>query len=418
MNQFRLLGQRRFAPFFWTQFCGALNDNVFKVGFTTLATFHAQAYAGGVAGTAFLISALFILPFLLFSATSGQLADKFEKSALMRLVKNLEIAIMLVAVAGFLLPSLWVLYACVFLMGLHLTLFGPVNYTYLPQHLATHELAGGNALVETGTFIAILLGTIAGGLLASSSHTEASRVGALAVAPCLALALLGRWAVAGVPHSPPLTPEGAAGAVKVNWNPVTETLWNLRQASRNPTVLMGMVGISWLWFVGATFLTVLFPYARDVLRVWHEVVTVLLAAFSICIGAGSLLCEHASKGWVDLALVLAGAAGISLFGIGLVSATPGAREAFSAMSSRAGPMEFIGHAQGVHLFVDLFLMVLSGGLYSVPLYVLIQARSEPHLRARVVAANNILNTLFMIVSALLGLALSNAGHGRRRRCSC
>ncbi|MCS6766881.1 MAG: MFS transporter [Candidatus Protistobacter heckmanni] len=276
------------------------------------------------------------------------------------------------------------LYACVFLMGLHSTLFGPVKYAYLPQHLATHELVGGNALVETGTFIAILLGTIAGGLLASSSHTEASRVGALAVAPCLALALLGRWAVAGVPHSPPLTPEGAAGAVgdvKVNWNPVTETLRNLRQASRNPTVLMGMVGISWLWFVGATFLTALFSYARDVLRVGPEVVTVLLAAFSIGIGAGSLLCERASKGRVDLALVLAGAAGISLFGIGLGSATPGAREVFSAMSSRAGPMEFLGHAQGVHRFVDLFLMALSGGLYSVPLYALIQARSEPHLRA-------------------------------------
>ncbi|MGE8475829.1 MAG: MFS transporter, partial [Paraburkholderia hospita] len=312
-SQFRLLRERRFAPFFWTQFLGAMNDNVFKIGFTSLVTYQAARFSGVNADTAaFLISAIFILPFVLFSATSGQIADKYDKAMLTRFVKTFEIGVMLVGGAGFWLHNAVLLYLCTFLMGVHSTVFGPVKYAYLPQHLDKSELVGGNGMVEMGTFVAILFGTIMGGAAAGSDAHGA----AILAFGCVAIALIGRVASGFVPPSMPSQPD-----LRINWNPISETWRNLKLARQNRTVFLSLLGISWLWFVGATFLSSFFRFAKDVLSANPDVVTVLLATFSIGIGTGSLLCERLSKKRIEIGLVPLGSIGISVFAIDLFFAS-------------------------------------------------------------------------------------------------
>jgi 1-acyl-sn-glycerol-3-phosphate acyltransferase len=396
-SQFRLLSERRFAPFFWTQFLGAMNDNVFKIGFTSLVTYQTARFSGVDAATAaFLISAIFILPFVLFSATSGQIADKYDKAMLTRLVKTFEIVVMLIGGAGFWLYSAPLLYLCTFLMGVHSTVFGPVKYSYLPQHLGKTELVGGNGMVEMGTFVAILVGTIVGGEAAGFvAH------GAVVLAcACVLIALVGRVVSVFVPATPAPQPE-----LKVNWNPVSETWRNLRIARENRTVFLSLLGISWLWFVGATFLSSFFRFAKDVLSANPDVVTVLLGTFSIGIGLGSLMCERLSKRRIEVGLVPLGSIGMSVFAIDLFFASH-ARPVSEHLLSVG---EFMLIPANWRVLADLFLLAMFGGFYSVPLYALIQSRSQPSHRARIIAANNILNSLFMIVSALMAMALTSAG---------
>ncbi|AMV42126.1 MFS transporter [Paraburkholderia caribensis] len=398
-SQFRLLRERRFAPFFWTQFLGAMNDNVFKMGFTSLVTYQAARFSGVNADTAaFLISAIFILPFVLFSATSGQIADKYDKAMLTRFVKTFEIGVMLVGGAGFWLHNAVLLYLCTFLMGVHSTVFGPVKYAYLPQHLDKSELVGGNGMVEMGTFVAILFGTILGGAAAGS---EAHGAAILAFG-CVAIALIGRVASGFVPPSMPSQPD-----LRINWNPISETWRNLKLARQNRTVFLSLLGISWLWFVGATFLSSFFRFAKDVLSANPDVVTVLLATFSIGIGTGSLLCERLSKKRIEIGLVPLGSIGISVFAIDLFFAS----HALPGVTHLLTVGEFIALPAHWRVLADLFLLAMFGGFYSVPLYALIQSRSQPSHRARIIAANNILNSLFMIVSALMAVALTSAGVG-------
>ncbi len=391
-GQFALLGQRRFGPFFWTQFLGAGNDNVFKFAFTILVTFQAASFGGGDPKiAAFAIGAVFIAPFLFFSATAGQLADKFEKSALIRAIKNLEIAIMLMAAAGFFTHSVAMLYLATFLMGLHSTLFGPVKFAYLPQHLRSEELVGGNGLVEMGTFVAILLGTMAGGMLASIPGTGPVYV----AGACVVLAVIGRLVAGGVPESPASDPH-----LKVNWNPFSETFANLKLARGNRAVFLSMLGISWLWFFGATFLTSFSPFAKEVLGGNENVVTLLLGVFSVGIGTGSLLCEKMSGHKVEIGLVPFGSIGMTVFAIDMYVATHAMQP-----TGAHGVAEFLGAAANWRVLADLFLLAMFGGFYSVPLYALIQTRSEGSHRARIIAANNILNALFMIASSLIAGAL-------------
>ncbi|SEJ53604.1 MFS transporter [Paraburkholderia diazotrophica] len=398
-SQFRLLRERRFAPFFWTQFLGAMNDNVFKIGFTSLVTYQAARFSGVNADTAaFLISAIFILPFVLFSATSGQVADKYDKAMLTRFVKSFEIGVMLVGGAGFWLHDALLLYLCTFLMGVHSTVFGPVKYAYLPQHLDKTELVGGNGMVEMGTFVAILLGTIAGGAAAGS---EAHGAAILAFG-CVAIALIGRVASGFVPQSAPSQPD-----LRINWNPISETWRNLKLARENRTVFLSLLGISWLWFVGATFLSSFFRFAKDVLSANPDVVTVLLATFSIGIGTGSLLCERLSKKRIEIGLVPLGSIGISVFAIDLFFASHALPKAAHLLTVA----EFMTQPAHWRVLADLFLLAMFGGFYSVPLYALIQSRSQPSHRARIIAANNILNSLFMIVSSLMAVGLTSAGVG-------
>ena len=395
-SQFRLLRERRLAPLFWTQFLGAANDNLFKFAFSLLATYHAAQWGGVDPATAgFVIGAIFIAPFLIFSATSGQLADKIEKSRLMRFVKDLEIAIMLIATVGFIAQVPVLLYVVVFLMGLHSTLFGPVKYAYLPQHLADTELTGGNGLVEMGTFVAILAGTMAGGILVKMGAHGPTYV----AIGCLALAALGRLAAQFIPDSPAPEPQLA-----INWNPLSETWRNLKIAARDRAVFHSLLGISWLWFFGSIFLTSFTPFARQVLGGDENVVTLLLAVFSIGIGLGALACERLSGRKVEIGLVPFGSIGMTLFAVDLWLATRG----MSAASMR-GVGEFARDPSSWRVMADLFLLAFFGGLYSVPLYALIQSRSEPSHRARIIAANNILNALFMIVAALMATALLRAG---------
>ncbi len=392
-NQFALLKQRRFAPFFWTQFLGAANDNLFKFAFTVMVTYQLQVswLAPGMAGL--VIGAVFILPFLLFSATSGQLTDKYDKTQVIRFVKWLEIAIMLLAAWGFWTVNVPVLLACVFLMGLHSTLFGPVKFAYLPQHLNERELTGGNGMVEMGTFVAILLGQVAGGLLVAIPD-----VGPHYVAfGCIAVALLGRVTAQSIPLSPSTDPE-----LRINWNPITETWRNLKLARDNIVVFRSLLGISWMWFFGAVFLAQFPSFAKEVLHGDAQVASLLLVVFSIGIGTGSLLCEVLSKRHVDIGLVPLGAIGMSVFAIDLYFASRGLPPADKLSLSA-----FMAQPAHWRVMFDLALLSLFAGLYSVPMYALIQLRTQPSHRARIIAANNILNALFMIVSSLgVGALLS------------
>jgi len=394
-NQFALLRQQRFAPFFWTQFAGAANDNLFKFAFTVMVTYQLSVSWLPPSLAGLVIGALFVLPFLLFSATAGQFADKVDKTALMRLVKNLEIAIMLLAGFGFWAGHAAILLGCVFLMGLHSTLFGPVKYAYLPQVLQPRELTGGNGMVEMGTFVAILLGNLAGGVLVALPE-----VGHAAVAvACVALAVVGRLTAQRIPPTEPTD-----AGLKINWNPATETWRNLKLAWGNPVVFRSLLGISWMWFFGAVFLSQFPSFAKEVLHGDAHVASLLLVLFSIGIGTGSLLCEVLSRRQVEIGLVPLGAIGMSVFAIDLYFASRSL-----PASDLLGLRAFVSRPAHWRVMADLALLSMFAGLYSVPMYALIQMRSQPTHRARIIAANNILNSLFMIVSALLAGALLGAG---------
>ena len=394
-NQFALLRQRRFAPFFWTQFLGAGNDNLFKFAFTVMLTYQLQVAWLPPAMAGLVIGALFILPFVLFSATSGQLADKFEKTRLIRFVKNLEIAIMAAATLGFMTLNVSLLLGCVFMMGLHSTLFGPVKFAYLPQHLSEREITGGNGMVEMGTFVAILLGNVAGGLLIALPGVGATWV----AVGCVGTALLGRLAAQRVPLSPATDPDLA-----INWNPLSETWRNLRLAREDIVVFRSLLGISWMWFFGAVFLANFPAFAKEVLHGDEHVASLLLVVFSVGIGIGSLACEMLSRRHVEIGLVPLGAIGMSAFSIDLYFASRGLPAV--ALQTVA---QFITAPAHWRVMADLGLLALSVGLYSVPMYALIQLRSQPSHRARVIAANNILNALFMIVSSVGAGAMLGAG---------
>ena len=317
----------------------------------------------------------------------------------MRWVKSFELLIMAVAGIGFVTHAVVLLLVCVFMMGVHSTLFGPVKYAYMPQHLDEHELTGGNGMVEMGTFVAILLGQLAGGLLIAIPGIGAE----LAAAACFGVAVIGRMAASGIPASPPSDP-----GLKINWNPVTETARNLRIAHADLAVFRSLLGISWMWFFGATFLSQFPAFAKEVLHGDAHVTSLLLVVFSIGIGLGSLLCEHLSHRQVEIGLVPLGAIGMSLFAFDLWLALA---HLPAAPAGGWGFQAFIGHPGHARLMIDLFLVSMSAGIYSVPMYALIQLRAPASHRARIIAANNILNALFMIASSLIAGAMLAGGLG-------
>lgn len=391
-SQFALLGQRRFAPFFWTQFLGAANDNLFKFAFTVLVTYQLQVSWLPAEQAGLVIGALFILPFVLFSATSGQLADKHDKARLMRLIKLLEIGIMVLGAVGIFANHVPVLLGCVFLLGLHSTLFGPVKYAYLPQQLNERELTGGNGMVEMGTFVAILLGNVAGGLLVVQGMHHVADA-------CLVLALLGWITARFIPASPATDP-----GLVINWNPISETWRNLKLASTQLAVFRSLLGISWMWFFGAVFLANFPAFAKEVLHGDAQVASMLLVVFSVGVGVGSLLCEVMSRRHVEIGLVPLGAIGMSVFAIDLYFASRGLPPA-----ETLGVGAFLAQPAHWRVLADLGLLALFAGLYSVPMYALIQLRAQPTHRARIIAANNILNAIFMIASSVIAGALLAAG---------
>ncbi|HKE42148.1 MAG TPA: MFS transporter [Casimicrobiaceae bacterium] len=395
-SQFQLLRQRRFAPFFWTQFLGAGNDNIYKNALVIFVAFQAATLTTLSSNDLVNVAAaVFIAPFVLFSATAGQIADKFEKSRLIRWIKLLEIGIMIIGAVGFYRRDLVMLFIALGLMGVHSTLFGPVKYAILPQHLRSDELIGGNGLVEMGTFVAILLGEIVGGLVIAIKPDGPIYAGASAIG----VAIVGYLVSRGIPETPAVAP-----GLSINWNPFTETSRNLRFAYGNRVVWLSMLGISWFWFYGATYLTQFANFTKDVLGGDEHVATLLLAIFSIGIGAGSLLCERLSGHKVEIGLVPFGSIGLSLFAIDLYFASRGL-----SAHELSGAGAFIAEPRHWRIVADLVLLGMFGGFYIVPLYALIQERSDPAYRSRIIAANNILNAIFMVASAGIALGLLKAG---------
>ena len=387
-SQFALMKQRRFAPFFWTQFMGAFNDNVFKNGLLALITFNA-AFQSGVGHDMMnnLLAGMFILPFFLFSALAGQLADKYDKARLIRYVKIFEIVIMTLAALCFYFQQVWGLVFLLFMMGFHSSLFGPVKYSIIPQHLQPGELVGGNALVESGTFVAILLGTITAGVVSQWQQ------GPLVLGILVILFAVSGWlASRQIPDGPAPDP-----TLKMRYNIFRES-WHTVQFSReNKSVFLAIMGISWFWFLGAAYLTQIYNYAKVDLHGEPAVATGLLATFSIGIALGSLLCERFSGHKIELGLVPLGSIGLSIFGMDLFFHTP---PPISGDPISIGA--FLGTASSYRVLADFMLIGMFGGFYIVPLYAMVQERSEEHHRSRIIASINILNALFMVVSAAAG----------------
>ncbi|MEG5265629.1 MFS transporter [Pseudomonas sp. JDS28PS106] len=395
-SQFSLLGKRRFLPFFITQSLGAFNDNVFKQSLI-LAILYKLNIDGDRSVYVNLCALLFILPFFLFSALAGQFGEKYRKDSLIRLIKLGEIVIMVVGAAGFLFNHLVLMLVALFAMGTHSALFGPVKYSILPQHLRENELVGGNALVEMGTFLAILAGTIGAGMMMSSPYYPFVVSGAIVL-----IASLGFIASFGIPQA-----AAANAEMKIDWNIFSQSWATLRMGlTQTPAVSRSIVGNSWFWFVGAIYLTQIPAYAKEWMYGDETVVTLILTVFSVGIALGSLLCERLSGHKVEIGLVPFGSMGITLFGLLLWWHSGGFPQNVQANDWLA----VLSASEGMWVLFDILGIGIFGGFYIVPLYALIQSRTAEKERSRVIAANNILNALFMVVSALVSiLLLSIAG---------
>ncbi len=396
MQSIHLLGQRRFLPFFLTQFLGALNDNLYKNGLTVYIAFQSVSVSRGESNDLVNIAAgLFILPFFLFSAIAGQLADRYEKSWLISRIKMLEILIMLCAGLAFYLQSMPMLVGLLFFMGMQSALFGPVKYSLLPQALRDHELVGGNALVSFGTFIAILIGLIAGVLITSIENTGIYWL-SLAV---FTVALAGFTASLRIPRLPAASPE-----LKIDFHLVRQFLESFSSAREKQAVFYSIMGISWFWFLGITYVTQLPNFVRYELGGNEQVYVWLLAMFSLGIGAGSFLCEKASGRIVEIGLVPIGSLGLTLFGIDIYFT-----HVEVSGDELVGPGAFFTSGNNLRVLLDIFMLGAFGGFYIVPLFALVQQRSNEKRRARIIAANNVLNALFMVVATAFSLFALKSG---------
>ncbi len=399
MSQWQLLSKRSFWPLFWTQFLGAFNDNVFKNALVLLIAYRSLTIWGFKSQLLVLAAAgIFILPFFLFSAFSGVLADKFRKNLLIRWVKLMEIGVMGLAALGFYLDHVGLLLGVLFLMGLQSSLFGPSKYSILPELLDDDELVGGNALVETGTFVSILLGTICGGLLVALKDDAAVATTAVV----MAVAVLGAFTSRAIPETKPGNPQ-----LQVPREPFSPMVSAMRLARENRSVFLAIMGISWFWFFGAGLLALLPNYCKDVLRGTEIVATFCTALFCIGIATGSLLCERLSRRRLELGLVPFGSLGLTIFAADLFFA--GSPYPGGVPSELLGLAEFLSHWRNWRVSVDLLMLSVAGGLFTVPLYTLMQQRSPADRRSRVIASNNVLNSLFMVVSALLLIVFSKLG---------
>lgn len=395
-NQFSLLKKRRFLPFFTTMFLGAFNDNVYKNAVIILLTFHTAAYTTmSISTLVNLAGGLFILPYFLFSATFGQIADKYEKSRLIRYTKILEIVIACIATVGFFMQSLFLLLLALFLLGIQSTLFSPAKYGIIPQHVKSYELVGANGLVEMGTFIAILTGTITGGLLVSIEHTGI----AITSATIILIALLGYTASRFIPRAKAVDPN-----LKLNWNIPAQIIRNINFAREHRTVFLSILAISWFWFYGAFLLYQTPKYTKVYLGGNEHVAVLVLATFSVGIGIGSLITEKLSSRQIEIGLVPIAALAITFFTTDLYFL-----QHHPATILNQDVHQFLIRGHHTWIIFDLLMIGIFAGLYNVPLYALIQDRSNPKHLSRVIAANNILNALFMVGSAIFAIILLKMG---------
>src|SRR5580704_7127487 len=383
-NQFRLMGERRFLPFFCAQACGAFNDNLLKNLLIILVTYQAARWSALQPELLTNIAAgVFIAPFVIFSGLAGQLGERFDQARILKIVKAVEVLIMIVAGIGFLQHRVVLLLFALCMMGVHSTFFAPAKYGLLPQVLDAGELIGGNAILETGTFLAILLGTLAAGLLAGHSNStwiEASLV---------IIAVAGFLSSLAIPKSAAVSP-----GQRLDWNPWTSTLDNLRAARESRAVLLSVLGMSWFWFYGALVLVQLPLYCHNVLHGDESLVTITIVAFSIGVGVGSLLCERLSGRQVEIGLVPFGSIGLTVFAVDWFFASPRVDPAggAAALLNLHGLLALPG---GVRTLIDIAAIGVFGGFFIVPLNALVQQRSRPEALARVIGANSILNALFM-----------------------
>jgi 1-acyl-sn-glycerol-3-phosphate acyltransferase len=378
-----LLAERRFGPLFWTQALGAFNDNAFKNAIVILITYQSATLFGLASEKLVaLCSGIFILPFFLFSATAGELADQRSKSNLAAVTKLWELGVVSIGAIGFFTGHLPFLLVSLFMLGVQAAFFGPIKFGILPELLGPKELVSGNALIELGTFIAILLGTLFGGLLMGLGPSGPKWVAAMTIA----VAAAGWAASRRIRPVPAQSPE-----LRVSLNPFAPTLELFRIARKVRSVFLSVLAISWFWLLGSVVLSVLPPLCKNVLGASENVLTFFLAVFSVGIGFGSILCERFSYRTLELGLVPIGSIGMTFFALDL---------GWMAMPSAPTVGALFETAAGWRLVVDLFLFSASAGLFTVPLYTLIQLRSDEKERSRVIAANNVLNALFMIAGAV------------------
>lgn len=392
-GQFYLFTQRRFLPFFTTQFLGAFNDNLFKNALLVIIVSHGVSEAAS--NTNFLTNlaaGLFILPFFLFSTTAGQLADKYDKTWLIRRIKFAEIMIMLVGCYALYNSNIALMMFILFALGVQSSFFGPIKYSIIPQHLSSEELMAGNAQVGMGTFVSILLGTLLGGWLVTFP-TGTIWVGLLAIV----VALAGWVASRQIPDAP-----ADIGEIKISLNPVREAWRNLGFARENMTVFYCIMGISWFWLFGGSFLTQVPNFAVTVLQGHPTLISVLLAAFIIGVAIGSILCARVSGKQVEPGLIPLGAMGLTLFSTDIFFSS-GAYQLANPSAVAVTPLQFLGMDGGLRVFIDLMAIGLFGGIFIVPLYAMVQSRTQSNKRARVIAANNVFNALFMVSGAVIGI---------------
>ncbi|MDH2046837.1 MFS transporter [Acinetobacter johnsonii] len=394
-NNEHLLSTRRFLPMFITQFFGALNDNVYKQALLLVITYGwINQQAADVSTLNNLAALLFILPYFIFSATAGQIADKFERSQLIRGIKVLEIVIMLIGSAGFLLGNLWLLLLALFMMGTHSTFFGPIKYAILPEILKPNELMSGNALFQSGTSIAILIGMILGGAVISVSQGNLIWISLTVVIIAVLGYLSSRFILKQQVSSPDL---------KIDWNFFRTSFQTLKYAKSLPLIFMILLGNSWYWFYGATYLTQIPQLTQQNLHASENVVSLLLTFFSVGIGVGSLLCRRIGGSEVNIKMVPVGAIGLTLFAFYLALSLAYVPERTGAMLN---VNDMFNHGMVYyHVMLAVTLLGISGGFYIVPLYAMMQAYSPRSHRARVVAANNILNAVFMVSSAIFSIII-------------
>jgi acyl-[acyl-carrier-protein]-phospholipid O-acyltransferase / long-chain-fatty-acid--[acyl-carrier-protein] ligase len=382
---------KRFLPLFTTQFLGAFNDNLLKNALVMLITYKLATEENGSQLLVTAAAAIFILPYFLFSATAGQVSDKIERGKVTRIIKLVEIIIMIAASIGFYLSSVWFLMFVLFMMGVHSTFFGPIKFALLPQHLRDDELLLGNAYIEAGSFLAILLGTILGGVLVLEKQ------GAFLVSAALLLvAIFGYISSLYIPNAPAPEPDIVIG--KNIWK---ET-WKIVDFSReNKRVFRCIIGISWFWLVGATYLSQFPPYVKDILFAESSVVTLFLTIFSVGIGIGSLLCNKLLKGEIKSTYVPVAMLGMTIFGIDLYFASMHDITSTTLISLK----EFVSSLPRLRILFDLLLIAISAGIYIVPLYAIMQHDSDVSHRARIIAANNVMNAIFMVAAALITLVM-------------
>jgi len=399
-NIHHLLLTRRFLPFFITQFLSAFNDNMFKFALVLFLKYQMSEFTvEETAALTTLAAGIFILPFFLFSATAGQLADKYEKSGLIQIIRFSEIPLMILAGVGFWFENPWFLLTVLFLMGSKSAFFGPLKYSILPEHLKKDELIGANGMVEMGTFVSILLGTILGGTLIIGAEGR-WQVSAMAIT----IAVVGYAASRFIPKNTPKSP-----GLKINPNIAGEIFLILKEASRMRPVIISILGISWFWLLGATLLAQFPNYSKDVIFGGESVATLFLFSLSVGIGIGSMLCNRVLKSQISARLAPWAALVIGVFAVDLYFSSQ------AAVTGTTGGLltisEFLVHPQNWRVLLDMVALALAGGFFIVPLYTILQTRSPDNVRSRMIAANNICNSLFMVISSLVTVGLFSLGFG-------